>query len=136
MISFSSTVNAELLTLYLPINYCLNNETDFEDYHPQYNKDQKELLLTINDIIQFLDRCKEKQDNIGISFGGEISGKWDALEIHGINGQLYTVEYMIGKDAGSYFKYQIKKSEVIDIIKNILKISTHLKQSDYEFKPW
>jgi hypothetical protein len=121
---------------FYPVNYCLNNESDFEDYHPLFNKSANELLLPIGDIVLLLDRCCDDSDNIGISYGGGVTGKWDVLDMHGVDGEFYTLEYLVGSLGTSYFKKGVKKSEVLEAIISLPKDKQDFKGSEFEPKSW
>lgn len=78
-----------------PVNYCLDKESDFEDYHPKFNNEENELLLSLDEIINLLDRCIYPDDNVGISFQSESKDKWDALEISAIDENSYSLQYFL-----------------------------------------
>lgn len=119
-----------------PVHFCLKKETDFEDFHPLFNKDKNELLLPIDEIDMLIDQCHEKCDNIGISYGGEVSGKWDVLEVHGVGGGVFDLEYQVGIQGGSFFARGINKDQVIEAILNLSVNEPDLKSSGFEFICW
>jgi len=108
------------------VHYCLNNESDFEDYHPKFNKDSNELLLSISEVNTLLDRCSSGSDSIGISFGGEASGKWDVLEVQGVNGKLYNLQYFL---SGSLFILNEVTKD--DVIKYLLQVERSVQELLY-----
>jgi len=118
-----------------PTDYCLENETVFEDFHPRYNKESNTLLLLISDIEKLLSKCQSESDSIGVRFGGEISDEWDRLEIHGVDGNRYTLEYQIGIAGGSFYKRNVSKAEVILAIERLPNWS-HFYDSELEFFHW
>jgi hypothetical protein len=120
---------------FYPVHYCLSNESDFEDYHPLFDKSANELLLALEDINLLLDKCMDDSDNVGISYGGEETGKWDVLDIHGIDGRLYTLEYLVGFAGGSYFKRNVSRSDVIEAI-GALPGHENFIEPDFEFIHW
>ena len=121
---------------YYPVNYCLDGESDFEDYHPLFDKKANTLLLTVTDIEQLIGRCEKETDNVGISFGGEVTGKWDALEVHGVDGKFYTLEFQIGSLGGSYLKKSVPRPEVLDAINSLPKNESDFDGAEFDFVGW
>lgn len=115
-----------------PVHYCLNNESDFEDYHPNFNKGSNELLLPISEVNNLLDRCSNESDNVGISFGGEASGKWDVLEVQGINGKLYNLQYLL---SGSLFILnEVAKDDVVKYLAQVERSAQELLSLGFKGK--
>ena len=120
------------MTIFYPVHYCLNNETEFEENHPDFDRSQNELVLSIREVGQILDKCTDKSDNIGISFGGEISGKWDVLEIQGVNGAIFNLQYLI---SGTLFtRKNVTKSYVLNHLKKVNRTPQELLSLDYQGK--
>ncbi|OZG70937.1 hypothetical protein BTA51_22785 [Hahella sp. CCB-MM4] len=118
------------------VNFCLRGESYFEDSHPSYDKIKNELYLNVSEIIELIDLCESELDSVGISFPGEEPGKWDALEVHGIDGKSYKLEYQIGRSGGSYIKGGVLKEEICPLLNEIKKPMKFFKECGYTYTPW
>jgi hypothetical protein len=115
------------------VNYCLDNESDFEDFHIKFDKRKNELFLTLDEVLKLIERCVSEDDTIGIGLPTEKEGNWDYLFIHGVDRQHYTLEYQIARFGGAYFRYNVAKKELLELFnkKNIL--VSNFEDSGFKF---
>lgn len=116
------------------VDYCLNQEQDFEDFHPAYNKLNNELFISMKLIKELVLKCLTEDDTVGI--GIEAKGNWDTLEIHGVDGSLYTLEYQIGIEGGSFFKEGVTFDEIETTLENIKQPMSDFQANGFTFKHW
>jgi hypothetical protein len=117
------------------IYYCLSDETTFELNHPKFDASLDELWLEVNEIKPIILKCVHPDDTIGICWPcGEKT--YDNLEIHGVDGETFDLEYQMGIFGGSFHKKSVSRADVLILIQNIKQPLSDFDGSGYFFKHW
>jgi hypothetical protein len=118
------------------VNYCLENESDFEEFHENYDSKNEELFVDFVTLQSLIKRCKTDDDNVDIGIESVNKGKWDYLSIHGNGSSTFDIEYLVGLEGGSFKKNNVDEKYVLSLIEDIKRPYTNFKELGFHFLSW